>query len=254
MAFTAGDKKRGEDAYYEDLTERGKRGGSGRGSRNKMKVEQYYEFSWDDEAFGLTRDSWLNYVGPYKNLKSKTEELPPNEIIGLPGRLKVVATAVITAAYIIELVGEKTRAVDGVRVIDEESLRIILEKIHQLSNRGEKQQADMLEEFLEDIREGKVSSEGDADGAYAHWKDERLQREVARFAAEWGADAVILMKALREFDGANPENIPRIDEIQDSVDLERATIKHGDMFFEHWLEMTEVMPGWMLEMRRGYWK
>ena len=388
VAFTAGDKKRGEDAYYEDLTERGKRGGSGRGSRNidliivadqmltgwddkylnilyndrmlelqgliqaysrtnrvlgsrkefgtiinymrpkaseravnealklygsggenspayvdtyevavkklkalvekmrsilpeptewamlegdeeareafikafkkasaqKMKVEQYYEFSWDDEAFGLTQDSWLNYVGAYKNLKPKTEELPPDEIIGLPGRLKVVATAEITAAYIIELVGEKTRAVDGVRVIDEESLRIILEKIHQLSNRGEKQQADMLEEFLEDIREGKVPSEGNADGAYAHWKEERLQREVAGFAAEWGADAGILMKALQEFDGANPENIPRIDEIQDSVDLERATVKHGEMFFEHWLEMTEVMPGWMLEMRWGYWK
>lgn len=34
VAFTAGDTKNGEDAYYEDLTERGKRGGSGRNPKN----------------------------------------------------------------------------------------------------------------------------------------------------------------------------------------------------------------------------
>ena len=34
IQFTAGDRRRGEDAYYEDLTERAKRGGSGRNPRN----------------------------------------------------------------------------------------------------------------------------------------------------------------------------------------------------------------------------
>ena len=385
VSFTAGDQKRGEDAYYEDLTERGKRGGSGRGDRNidliivadqmltgwddkylntlyndrmlelqgliqaysrtnrvlgsrkefgtiinymrpreseravnealklygsggenspayvdtyqvavqklkarmekmratltdptewqklegdekgkeaflkafksasaqKMKVEQYYEFQWDDESFGITQDMWLNYVGAYKNLRPKTEE-PEPEIIGLPGKLKIVGTAEITAAYIIELVGEKTKAVDGIRVIDEESLRIILEKIHQLSNRGEKQQADMLEDFLRDIQEGKVSSEGDADSTYTTWKDKRFQEEVEAFASDWGADADLLMKAVAEYDEANPENIPRVDEIQDSVDYDKALVKHGEMFFDHWLEMSDILPGWLGEMRRGY--
>lgn len=287
VSFTAGDQKRGEDAYYEDLTERGKRGGSGRGYRNidliivadqmltswddkylntlyndrmlelqgliqaysrtnrvlgsrkefgtiinymrpkeseravndalslygsggqnspayvdtydvaveklkarvekmrsvlpnptewqtlendeegtkaflkvfkaassqKLKVEQYYEFVWDDDRFGITQDMWLNYVGAYKNLRPDSNE-PEMEIISLPGRLKIVGTAEITVAYIIELVGKKTKTVDGVRVIDEESMRIILEKIHQLSNRGEKRQAEILTEFLGDIKDG----------------------------------------------------------------------------------------------------
>lgn len=180
-------------------------------------------------------------MGAYKNLKPKTEEAPV-DIVGLPGRLKIVGTAEITAAYIISLVGEKTKAVDGIRVIDEESLRIILEKIHQLSNRGEKQQADLLSEFLEDIREGKVSSEGDADDAYAQWKEGRLRAEVARFAADWGADEGLLMKAVQDFDEAHPETIPWVDEIQESVDYDKALVKHGDMFFAHWLEMTEALP------------
>ncbi|WP_371262656.1 type I restriction endonuclease subunit R, EcoR124 family [Selenomonas ruminantium] len=122
-------------------------------SSQKHKVEQYYEFLWDDDRFGITQDMWLNYVGAYKNLRPDSNE-PEMEIISLPGRLKIVGTAEITAAYIIELVGKKTKTVDGVRVIDEESMRIILEKIHQLSNRGEKRQAEILTEFLGDIKDG----------------------------------------------------------------------------------------------------
>lgn len=386
VSFTAGDQKRGEDAYYEDLTERGKKGGSGRGSRNidliivadqmltgwddkylnilyndrmlelqgliqaysrtnrvlgsrkefgtiinymrpkeseravnealslygsggenspayvdtykvaveklrvrvekmravlieptewkklehdeegkkafikafksassqKLKVEQYYEFVWDDDSFGITQDIWLNYVGAYKNLREDDDE-PEMEIISLPGRLKIVGTAEITAAYIIELVGEKTKTVDGVRVIDEESMRIILEKIHQLSNRGEKRQADILEEFLADINEGMVSAEGDADGAYTAWKKEKYLAEVRQFAAKWGADASTLQASVDEYDETTPETIPRIDELQESLNYDMAEEKHGEMFFDHWMDFTEELPGWIREERRGYW-
>ena len=75
---------------------------------------------------------------------------------------------------------------------------------------------------------------------------------MARFAADWGADEALLMKAVLEYDETQPENIPRIDEIRDSVDYDKALVKHGDMFFAHWLEMSEVLPEWMREMRRGY--
>ena len=218
-----------------------------------MKVEQYYEFQWDDEKFGITQDEWLNYVGAYKNLRPRVEEPADVEIVGLPGKIKIVGSIKVTAAYIIELVGEKTRSVHGVRVIDEESLRIILEKIRELSNRGERRQAELLEEFLEDIREGKVTSDKDADSIYADWKERKFQEEVMNFATDWGADSDILMNAIKEFDGANPENIPRIDEIRDSIDYESARVKHGDMFFDHWLEMTETLPGWIAETRSGYY-
>src|SRR5699024_1131637 len=32
------------------------------------KIQQYYEFSWEDEAFGITEHEWMQYVGAYRNL------------------------------------------------------------------------------------------------------------------------------------------------------------------------------------------
>lgn len=54
----------------------------------------------------------------------------------------------VDSAYIIALVGTKVKNRNGVRTIDDESLRIILEKIQKLRNLGEKDQADILHNFL----------------------------------------------------------------------------------------------------------
>src|SRR5699024_12620105 len=32
------------------------------------KIQQYYEFSWVDEEFGVTEHEWMQYVGAYRNL------------------------------------------------------------------------------------------------------------------------------------------------------------------------------------------
>src|SRR5699024_9156738 len=32
------------------------------------KIQQYYEFSWEDETFGITEHEWMQYVGAYRSL------------------------------------------------------------------------------------------------------------------------------------------------------------------------------------------
>ena len=43
-------------------------------------VEQYYQYEWDEERFGLDHHEWLHYVGAYKNLtreeRGTTPDLP----------------------------------------------------------------------------------------------------------------------------------------------------------------------------------
>ena len=43
-------------------------------------VMQYYEFKWDDIAFGIDEHTWLKYVGAYKNL-TFTEGKSPDDVV-----------------------------------------------------------------------------------------------------------------------------------------------------------------------------
>lgn len=98
-----------------------------------------------------------------------------------------------------------------------------------------------------------MSAGGDADGAYTEWKKGKYLEEVERFAKKWGADAETLQASVNEYDETVPENIPRLDELQESLDYEGAGEKHGDMFFDHWSDFAAELPGWIKEVRRGYW-
>src|SRR5699024_1525728 len=73
-------------------------------------VEQYYQFKWNNEAFGIDENKWLNYVGAYRNIMSgEAEEDDDLPIIPtpLPGKTRLVGTQVIDASHILELIGEK---------------------------------------------------------------------------------------------------------------------------------------------------
>ena len=62
--------------------------------------------------------------------------------------------------------------------------------------------------IFRDIKDGKVSAGGDADGAYTEWKKGKYLEEVERFAKKWGADAETLQASVNEYDETVPENIP----------------------------------------------
>lgn len=217
------------------------------------KAEQYYEYQWSDERFGITYEEWLNYIGAYKNLRDKTGAEEPPEIIPLPGKLRVVGVQTVDSAYIIALVGTKVKNRNGVRTIDDESLRIILEKIQELRNLGEKDQADILHNFLDDIAAEKISAEGNADEAFTIWRKNKCKEKVEAFALAWGVSADLLEKSLESYDEANPARIPMLDDIRKTLDYNNAAVKQGKNRLQHMKALTQdVLPNWLKEMRKNY--
>lgn len=55
------------------------------------KVKQYYEFCWNSSLFGIDEDTWLKYIGAYRNLNDDID-IQPDIIRDLKGkqRLKVM--------------------------------------------------------------------------------------------------------------------------------------------------------------------
>ena len=147
--------------------------------------------------------------------------------------------------------GEKTRVVDGVRVIDSEALRLILEKIRELENLGNKQQADTLNEFVSDLQNGNIPAGNDTDNAFSTWKHQRYTAAVQAFAAAWGVQPNLLESAIKLYDPTAPGTIPRLDDIRDTLDYDGATEKHGD-YFNHGCELEDRLPEWIREMRETY--
>src|SRR5699024_1992772 len=89
-------------------------------------VEQYYEYKWDDDAFGIDEHTWLRYVGAHKNITWEPgTPTPPTPANVLAGKTKLAGTQVIDASHILSLIGSKTIDSNGKQTVDTETLRII---------------------------------------------------------------------------------------------------------------------------------
>lgn len=215
-------------------------------------VSQYYEYKWDNDAFGIDEHTWMKYTGAYRNLTHEgTGDPEPIIIKPLPGKTKLVGTQVINAAYIIDLIGEKTTVQGNSRVIDDESLRLIMEQIQELSNLGEAEHAKFLEEFVEDIKNGNIEASGPVDEAYETWKNDRLMAEVEDFSLEWGVDTKLLYNSLLSYSNLEPNVVPRLNEIIDSVDFSKVR-REVSIPLLHNIDLTDELPKWMAETRRKY--
>ena len=208
-------------------------------------VEQYYQYEWDNEAFGIDEKTWLNYVGAYKNL-AKEDGTPPEDIIipaNLPGKTKLVRTQVIDANYILNLIGEKATASNGKQTIDDESLRIIYHQIEELSNIGDHEQAELLKEFVEEqIRPGHVSTEEKFDEAFENWKNAKKENEIEELSEEWGIDSQIFEKSVEAYSSRKPEDIPYIKELTSTLNFLSAKKPMGQNQLEHNIELTKKLP------------
>ena len=215
-------------------------------------VSQYYEYKWVDELFGIDEHTWMKYKGAFKNLTHQELDDPtPVTIKPLEGKSKLVGTQVINAEYIISLIGEKTSTQGKTRNVDDESLRLILENIQELSNLGEAEYASLLKEFVEDIREGKIDSTQSIDETFEGWKKEKVNNEIDIFANEWGVDSKLLYTSLLLYSNQKPDAIPRLDEILDSVDISRAT-REAISPLMHNVELSDELPNWMAKVKRRY--
>ena len=145
-------------------------------------VEQYYEYEWDDEAFGMDERTWFHYIGAYRNLMfEEGDDTPVPTPPTLLGKTKLAGTQVIDANHILNLIGSKTTSNNGRQTVDTETLRIIYQQIEELSNLGEHEQAKLLKEFVvEELEPGNISSDIHFDRAFENWKNDKKKASFMR--------------------------------------------------------------------------
>ncbi len=217
-------------------------------------VEQYYEFKWDDTAFGIDEHTWLQYVGAYKNLTWRPgTPPPPTSARPLVGKTKLAGTQVIDAAHILKLIGSKISSNGGVQAVDSETLRIIYEQIQELSNMGEYEQAELLKEFVDnELVPGNLSSTVNFDGAFEGWKADKLKSAVDDFADEWGLDGELLGKSVNSYSTSQPDVVPYINDLISSVDFNKATNQTAGNLLRHNMTLTAKLPQWIAEIKQKY--
>ena len=217
-------------------------------------VEQYYEFKWDDSNLGINEHTWLQYVGAYKNLTWKPGTPPlPTQINTLVGKTKLAGTQVIDANHILSLIGSKITSPYGVQTVDSETLRIIYEQIHELSNMGEYEQAQLLKEFVDtELVPGNLSSGLGFDEAFEIWKAGKLQNAVIKFSSEWGLDSELLAKSVNLYSASQPNVVPYINELISSVDFSKATNQTSGNLLRHNMTLTTKLPKWIAEIKQKY--
>ncbi|ERG68038.1 type I restriction endonuclease subunit R [Exiguobacterium chiriqhucha] len=217
-------------------------------------VEQYYEFQWDDHAFGIDEHTWLQYVGAYKNLTRKIGPPPPPSPVNvLVGKTKLAGTQVIDAAHILSLIDSKITTSNGVQTVDSETLRIIYQQIQELSDMGDNEQAQLLREFVDtELVPGNLSSGMNFDEAFELWKSTQMQTAVNELAMEWGLNSDLLEKSVRSYSPAQPDVVPYIDELIKSVDFDAVNKQAGNNRLMHVMKLTGKLPELIAEIKQRY--
>lgn len=218
-------------------------------------VEQYYEYKWDDSAFGIEEHTFLKYAGAYKNLtrKERSSDPVPSIIKPLVGKTKLTGTQVIDASHILELIGSKVSNANGVQTVDGETLRIIYEQIQELSDMGEDDKAHLLKEFVDtELVPGSLPSNLNFDDAFDIWKKNKLKAKINDLADRWGIDSGWLFKSVNSFSKAQAKVIPYIDELTKSVDYDKAADKSAGSKLKHMMTLTRKLPDMIAEMKEKY--
>ena len=218
-------------------------------------VEQYYEYKWEDSTFGIEEHTWLKYVGAYKNLARKEGLGDPIPTIVRPliGKTRLAGTQVIDAAHILELIGSKVCNVGGMQTVEGETLRIIYEQIKELSDMGEDNKAHLLKEFVDTkLVPGNLSYNLNFDEAFDIWKQDKLKADINDLADRWGIDRECLFKSVNAFSVAQPEMIPYIEELIQSVDYDKAADKSAGNKLKHMMNLTRKLPELIAKMKQKY--
>lgn len=216
-------------------------------------VMQYYEYEWDNYAFGLDEHTWLKYTGAYKNIKPETEEDESQIVEPLVSRTKLSGTQVIDADHILGLIGDRVSDSQGVQTVDDETLRIIYQQIQELSDMGDDDQAKLLKEFVEsELVTGKLSSDYRFDTLFEEWKQERRNQDNSEFSKDWGINADLLSESLAQYSLNEKNTIPYLDDLQRSIDYDKARAP-ADTPLSHTMQLvTEVLPEYFVKMKKKY--
>ena len=215
-------------------------------------VEQYYEYSWDNENFGMTEHEWSQYVGAYKNLQEKLDRPDFTDIMPLVGKTKLVGTQNIDASYILKLIGSKAGVSEGIQNMDSETLRLVHEAIQQLSDLGDDKQAKLLTRFVdEELMQGNIEAGINIDEAFESWKKSFIEKDILTFAEAWGIDTTPLEKSLYAYSFAEEDVIPYNRDIIESVDIDKATKNVGSKLMLN-MQLQQELPKWIREIKLKY--
>ncbi|MDO5708454.1 MAG: HsdR family type I site-specific deoxyribonuclease [Andreesenia angusta] len=217
-------------------------------------VTQYYEYNWDENKFGIDENTWDRYKGAVINLREDLdEEVYTEAITPLVSKTKLAGSQIIDAAYILKLISERVDMVDGYQTIKEEALEEIYRQIEELSNMGDDKSAKLLKEYVEtELVLGNISSEIDFDESFEKWKKKKQRDEVKLYAEEWGADYSLICESVDNYSLTKPDNIPYVEEIFDSLDLEKAKNKSGSSILEHNMNFNENYAPWLKKIKNKY--
>lgn len=215
-------------------------------------LQQYYEYAWDDNSFGIDEHTWKKYVGAYRNLTREPGKTEPPVPLRPLGRTKLVSTEVIDAAHILKLIGSKTYTVGDVQCVDDETLRIIYEQIQEVSDMGDSVKAELLKQFVnEELVQGKVLSSTPFDVAFDNWCKEEMRALVKKLAAKWGLDSELLSKSVEAYDASDYEKVPYMEELVKSLSYENALEKASNIL-AHNMELRNQLPKEIHEIRNKY--
>ena len=220
-------------------------------SRQLNLVQQYYEYSWDDEQFGFDEHSYMKYKGAYKNLfPSKEDRDKITIIIPKLGKTKLVGVQEITAEYILKLIGDKKKEKDRVDVLSEESYSNIYKVIEEFSNLGEKNKADLLREFVDELRnDDSLSGEENIAYIYEDWKTSKQKYIIREFSESYSVDNEILWNSYLKY---NSGDIPYLGDIRNSSDYDKAKIKLGASKLTHNMKLTKKLSEFMEELSEKF--
>src|SRR5690625_1871993 len=224
-------------------------------AKQMQLVEQYYQYEWDNEAFGIDENTWLNYVGAYRNLVIEEGEDPelPSIPTSLPGKTRLVGTQVIDASHILELIGEKATTSNGKQEVDSETLRIIYQQIEELSNLRNYEQAELLKEFVEEeLQPGHVSTEIRFDEAFENWKNDKKKKAIYKLSQEWGIDSHVFEKTVEAYSSTKPADIPYIVDLTRTLDFASAKNPLGQSRLKHTMELTDELPKAITKIKVKY--
>ena len=217
-------------------------------------VQQYYQYKWDDDLFGIDEHTWLSYVGAYRNLTRNDGPDEPDDFIKpLIGKTKLAGTQVINAENILELIGSKVSNVGGVQKVDEETLRIIYEQIQELSDMGEDNKSYLLKKFVDtELVPGNLSYNINFDEAFEMWKEDKIKAEVGVFSDNWGINSSWFYGVVSKFLASQTDEVSYKGELNDNVDFNEALDKSAGNRLRHMMILKDKLPEFIIEIKRKY--
>ena len=208
-------------------------------------VQQYYAYAWNPEIFGMSEETWNQYVGAYRNLfpgdRDEDKEVP---IRPLERESTIVGVQDIDASYILSLIKKTANG---------EIPDIIEEKIAEFSNLGHYEEAQLLREFIytEYEKYSQLSSQEKLDAFYA-WKDQKRDMEIHDYAVKYGVKATVLKKVYDKYSLKEPEVIPNKEELDNSINFKHAIEPLANGPGYHKLKFNQNLGMWLREMKQRY--